>query len=167
MDNDFYKIYGAEGSHDGIIKLSDRHCVIIYGYGTDDLGGWNWRKDYDHVPSISEVRNDIEALVNAQTDEIILNGLVWNGKPVYLSSENQFNFKAANDLCIHTGGANLPMKLKLGEDVNGNAVYHTFTKAEVLDGFVTSIFGHILSAIRDGWAEKYSVDYSLYEIQEP
>ena len=51
--------------------LSEKNCVIFYGYGTDDLGGWNWRKDYDHIPTVAEVRADIEALVNAKTDEVI------------------------------------------------------------------------------------------------
>jgi len=167
MNNEFYKVYGAESSHNGIVKLSDRNCVILYGYGTDDLGGWNWRKDYDHIPTVAEVRADIEALINAQTDYRILTGCVWNGKPVWLSAENEFNFKAAADLADKTDGGILPIKFKLGEDENGEPVYHTFTKKEVLADFASKIFLHIQTAIKAGWDEKDSVDYSLYQISEP
>lgn len=167
MTNGFVKVYGAEAAQNGIIVLSEKNCVIFYGYGTDELGGWNWRKDYDHIPTVAEVRSDIEALVNDQTDEIILTGLKWNGKPVYLSSENQFNFKAAHDLAKETEGAILPIKFKLGEDENGEPVYHTFTKVEVLADFVTHIFTHIQTTIKAGWTEKDSIDYSLYQVSEP
>ena len=167
MKNDFYKVHGAEAAQNGIIALSETHCVIFYGYGTDELGGWNWRKDYDHIPTIAEVRSDIEALVNKQTDDVILTGLKWNGKPVYLSSENEFNFKAAYDLAKETDGAILPIKFKLGEDENGDPVYHTFTKVDVLADFVTHIFTHIQTTIKAGWTEKDSIDYSLYQVAEP
>ena len=167
MTNGFVKVYGAEAAQDGIIVLSEKNCVIFYGYGTDELGGWNWRKDYDHIPTVAEVRADIEALVNAKTDEVILTGLKWNGKPVYLSSENQFNFKAAHDLADETGGAILPIKFKLGEAENGDPVYHTFTKTETLADFVSSIFVHIQGTIKAGWTEKDSIDYSLYQVSEP
>ncbi len=167
MTNGFVKVYGAEAAQDGIIVLSEKNCVIFYGYGTDELGGWNWRKDYDHIPTVAEVRADIEALVNTQIDAAILTGLRWNGKPVYLSSENQFNFKAAHDLAEETDGAILPIKFKLGEDENGDSVYHTFTKTETLADFVSSIFVHIQGTIKAGWTEKDSIDYSLYQVAEP
>ncbi len=162
----FYKVYGAETAQNGIIVLNKRKCVIFYGYGTDENGGWNWRKDYDHIPTVAEIRTDIEALINLHTDEVILTGLKWNGKPVYLSSENEFNFKAAYDLAKETEGAILPMKFKLGEEANGDPVYHTFTKVEVLADFVSTIFTHIQSTIRAGWNEKDSIDYSPYQVPE-
>ena len=36
--------------------------------------------------------------------------------PVWLSSENQFNYKAAYDLAVQTGGATLPVTFKFGTD---------------------------------------------------
>lgn len=110
MNSEFFKIYGAKERQDGIVVLSSNKACIYVGFGKDSEdaeSGYNWRKDYDHIPTIAEVKADIEALINAHTDATILTGFSWNGKPVYLSSENQFNFKAAYDLAFQTDGANL------------------------------------------------------------
>lgn len=167
MNTDFFKVYGAEKRQDCIVRLGTNKCVLYVGYGTDDnLNGYRWRKDYDHTPDISEVKADIEALINAHTDAKILTGFSWNGKPVYLSSENQFNFKAAYDLAYQTDSANLPAKFKLGEDEDGNPVYHTFTKTEVLADFVMRAFAFINAALKEGWTEKDSIDYSMFTLSD-
>ena len=169
MKAGFFKVYGASERQDSIVKLNENKYVVFYGFGKDTEEaetGYKWRRDYDHKPTIAEIRHDVEELVNAQTDAKILSGLVWNGKPVYLSTENQFNFKAAHDLAYQTDGANLPIKFKLGENADGEPVYHTFTKKEVLADFVAKIFAHIQNAIKAGWNEKDSMDYSVYEVNE-
>lgn len=165
MNSEFFKIYGAKERQDGIVVLSSNKACIYVGFGkdADDAeSGYNWRKDYDHIPTIAEVKADIEALINAHTDAKILTGFSWNGKPVYLSSENQFNFKAAYDLAFQTEGANLPAKFKVGEDAEGNPVYHTFTKTEVLADFVMRAFAFINTTLKEGWQEKDSIDYSVF-----
>lgn len=164
MKNDFYKVYGAEAAQNGIIVLSETHCVIFYGYGTDDLGGWNWRKDYDHIPTVAEVRADIEALVNAQTDERILGGMKWRGMNVWLAQENQMNIKAAYDLAFQTNGATLPIRFKIGED-NGEPEYFDFEDLETFGDFYMSCIDYIQRCIMEGWNAKDEVDYSLYQIQ--
>lgn len=165
MNTDFFKVYGAQKRQDGIVVLSSKKSIIYVGYGKDsddDENGYNWRKDYDYIPEISEIKADIEALINSHTDAKILTEFSWNGKPVYLSSENQFNFKAAYDLALQNDGANLPAKFKIGEDADGNAVYHTFTKTDVLGDFIMKAFAFINTALKEGWAEKDSIDYSLF-----
>lgn len=169
MNKQFFKIYGAKERQDGVLKLSEKKYVIYFGFGKDSEdaeSGYNWRKDYDHIPTIAEIKADIEALVNSQTDTTILTGFSWNGKPVYLSTENQFNFKAAYDLAFQSNGANLPIKFKLGENEDGTPVYHTFTKTEVLADFMMKVFTFINDTLKDGWALKDSVDYSVYTITE-
>lgn len=165
MTSDFFKIYGAKERQDGIVVLSSNKACIYVGFckdSEDAESGYNWRKDYDHIPTIAEVKADIGALINAHTDAKILTGFSWNGKPVYLSSENQFNFKAAYDLAFQTEGANLPTKFKLGEDSDGTPVYHTFTKIDVLADFVMKVFAFINTTLDDGWQEKDSIDYSVF-----
>lgn len=165
MKTDFFKIYGAHERQDGLVVLSEKNSAIYVGFGKDnaeDESGYNWRKDYDHIPDVAEIKADIDALINSHTDAKILTGFSWNGKPVYLSTENQFNFKAAYDLAYQTDGANLPAKFKLGEDAEGNPVYHTFTKTEVLADFVMRAFAFINNALKEGWTEKDSIDYSLF-----
>ena len=80
---------------------------------------YHWRKHYDHKPSENELVEDVIGLINQETDRMILQGFKWNGKNVWLSLENQINFRAQYDLCIQTDGMNLPLKLKLGEREDG------------------------------------------------
>lgn len=155
---EFFKC-GAERRQDGLTRLSDTNYLLIFGYGEEDGQGYNWRKYYDHLPTASELRADIEAIINGETDRKILTGMVWNGKPVYLSQENQMNFKATYDLAVQNNGSVLPVKFKLGEDADGKPVYHTFNKVEPMSDFITKCVAHINTAARDGWDAKDAVDY--------
>ena len=64
----------------------------------------------DHAPQRADVVKMVNDHINAKTDEKILSGFVWRDNPVWLSSENQFNFKAAYDIAVQTGGMNLPAR---------------------------------------------------------
>ena len=160
MNKDFYKVYGVNERQDKIVRLSETNYLLIFGFGKDGDNGYNYRKNYDHKPTIEELKEDIEILINKETDATILGGFVWNGKSVYLSTENQINFKAAYDLAVQTDGATLPIKFKLGEDVDGKSVYHTFQKLEAFTDFYTKAFAYISKCLNEGWTEKDGVDYS-------
>lgn len=165
MNTKFFKVYGASERRDGKVVISPKKCAIFYGYGKDSEKarvGYNWRKDYDHIPKVEEIKADIISLINSQTDKKILTGFTWNDTPIYLSTENQINFKAAYDLAIQTDGANLPVKFKIGEDRKGSAIYYTFDNKEVLAAFISSVFKFINNTLQEGWNEKDSVDYSLF-----
>lgn len=116
-----------------------------------------------HKPTLDEIKEVILEYINAQIDMNIASGFVWNGKPVWLSMENQFNFKAACDKAVKKDGENLPVKFKLGQDANGNPVYHTFESVEELSAFVDLAEEYVHQCIIDGWARKDSVDWSEYE----
>ena len=161
--SDFYKV-GAEKRQDQVIKIGVKNYLLIYGYGTDEDGnGYNFRKNYDHKPTKTELKEDITQLIDGITDSKILQGFRWNAVSVYLSTENQMNFKAAFDLNMQTGGLMLPVKFKLGEDTEGNAVYHTFENMEDFTDFYTSAVSYINQCLNEGWAEKDSLDMSSYE----
>lgn len=155
---------GSQERHDELYKLSANNYVLFVGYGEENGQGYVWRKDYDHKPGEQELRADINGLINTLTDYKILTGFVWNGKPVYLSQENQMNFKAAHDLAVQTEGAILPVKFKLGEDEDGKPVYHTFTKVESMQDFILKTFAYINKCTNDGWVEKDGIDYSKFNI---
>lgn len=158
------KIYGAEGRQDGLYKIGREKYELIFGYGQDGDNGFNYRKRYKYIPTAEELKADIEATINAETDEKILTGFSWNGKNVYLSSENQFNFKAAYDLAVQSGGASLPIKFKLGEEANGAPVYHTFERMDEFSDFYTKAIAFVNITLNEGWLEKDAVDYhSLLE----
>lgn len=161
--SEFYKV-GAEKRQDQVIKIGVKNYLLIYGYGTDEDGnGYNFRKNYDHKPTKTELKEDITQLIDGITDSKILQGFRWNEVSVYLSTENQMNFKAAFDLNMQTGGLMLPVKFKLGEDAEGNAVYHTFENMEDFTDFYTSAVSYINQCLNEGWAEKDSLDMSSYE----
>ena len=67
-------------------------------------------------PGPDTIKSVITGWYNDQTDREILSGFVYEEMPVWLSGENQFNYKAAYDLAVQTGGATLPVTFKFGTD---------------------------------------------------
>lgn len=157
--SDFYRV-GAEKRQDQVIKIGVKNYLLIFGYGIDEDGnGYNMRKNYDHKPTKTELKEDITQLIDGTTDSNILQGFRWNEVNVYLSTENQFNFKAAYDLAVQSKGAMLPVTFKLGEDDGCNAVYHTFETMDDFTDFYSKAIQWVNGCIADGWKEKDSVDY--------
>ena len=117
--------------------------------------------EFQHKPTADEIRQTIIAWCNQQTDEAILSGFEYDGNMVWLSSENQFNYKAAYDLAVQTDGATLPVTFKLGTDEQ--PVYKVFDNLEELAGFYTAAMLHIRHALEAGWRKKDALDLSLYE----
>lgn len=66
---------------------------------------------------------------------------------------------SAHRFLTTTGGATLPVTFKLGEDENGNAVYHTFKTMDDFSDFYSKAVRWVNGCIADGWIEKDSVDY--------
>lgn len=66
--------------------------------------GVNWYEEevLYHIPQIDEVKEIITAWHNKQVDGAILRGCRWNDIPVWLSMENQFNYKSVFDLAAMT-----------------------------------------------------------------
>lgn len=122
-------------------------------------------QDMDHRPTLDEIKALVIGWYNSLVDEQIVSGFSWNGKPVWLSAENQMNFKAAYDIARDTSGATLPVKFKLGEDADGKPVYHTFTKLEPLADFISRAFAYINQKLNEGWRLKDSIDFSIYEAE--
>lgn len=154
------------------IKEDASRVIISYGYVEVDEENATWLEIYIYkkqvsLVSLSDVKNAIIADINDRTDEKILSGFVWNEKPVWLSSENQFNFKAAYDVAVQTEGQSLPVKFKLGETSEGEPVYHTFTSLTAFTDFYTRAIAYINQCLVDGWAEKDAIDFSPYEAMFP
>lgn len=161
------KVYGSPKRQDGLYKVGRNKYELIYGFGKDreeDATGWNYRERFDHRPTLDEIRATIIAQINADTETRILTQFSWNGKPVWLSKENQYNYKAAYDLAYQTDGAILPIRFKLGEDEDGNAIYHTFTKIEPFSDFITKMITFSNTLLNEGWKEKDSIDYSKFDL---
>lgn len=154
--NGFEKHYdGSEEPRNLLLVNSERESVLFYGQGSDEIGGYRWKKEYDHRPTLAEVKSDIETLINEKVSEEILEGMEYEGDTVWLSSENQLNFMSS---------VSVPVRLKVGETAEGQPVYKTFETAESLTAFRQAVATHINSCLAAGWAEKDGVDYECFNI---
>lgn len=126
-----------------------------------NLGIWE-EFCFNHKPSESEIKDIIISYYNTKVEENILGGYQWNGYHIWLSSENQFNYKAAYDLAVQTNGATLPLKFKFGETTSPE--YHVFEDLNELQEFYMGAIAHIQTVLNEGWAVKDSIDWKLYEI---
>lgn len=113
------------------------------------------------VPNLQDIKLFILSWYNKDIDSKILSGFVWNDMSIWLSSENQFNYKAAYDLAIQTNGASLPVTFKFG--TTENPIYHTFNTIEELSDFYTKAIAYVNQTLADGWSKKDNIDWSVYE----
>lgn len=118
-------------------------------------------EDILHKPTLQEVKDIVLGGINKQTDEAILGGFKWKDMQVWLSSENQFNYKAAYDLAFQTNGASLPTVFKFG--TTEEPIYYKFDNLEELTDFYTKALTYINEQLAIGWYKKDSVDWSAYE----
>lgn len=112
-------------------------------------------------PTVASIKNIILNWLNNEIDNKILSGFTWKDYPVWLSSENQFNYKAAYDLAVQTEGGNLPVKVKFGS--TDTPQYHTFETLEDFADFFTSAMTYINNTLAEGWEKKDTIDFSVYE----
>jgi hypothetical protein len=160
----FEKIYGAKERQDGLTKIGREKYEARYGYGEDAAGnGYNWAAQFKgRKPSVAELKTAILQLVNDATDERILTGYKYDGKQVWLSTENQFNYKAAYDLAVQTEGKSLPFTVKVG--TTDEPEYITFETPDDMKAFYVGGLEYVQKCLADGWTEKDSVDWTKYEI---
>lgn len=96
-----------------------------------------------------------------RTDELILSGFIQKDMSVWLSSENQFNYKAAYDLAVQTNGANLPQVFKFGDTLN--PIYYKFETVEDIADFYTKASTYINQVLAVGQAKKDNINWDDYK----
>ena len=115
-----------------------------------------------HKPTEAELRKLFTKYYNDITDNKILSGFVWNEMPVWLSEENQRNYKAAYDIAVQKNGATLPVEFKFGtEDTPMYQIFHT---VEELEKFYLPAVSYVQQCLAEGWRKKDAIDYSLYKV---
>lgn len=125
-----------------------------------NLGTWTemWLSG---KPSIEQVKGIVLNAMNKEIDQKILSGFIWKDMSVWLSSENQFNYKAAYDLAVMSQGQSLPVTFKFGS--TDSPVYYTFESLEDISDFYVSAMTYINTCLAEGWKKKDSIDWSVYE----
>ena len=156
------KRYGATERSDRLMKIGRNKWELIYGYGTDGVSGWTYRERFEYKPTLEEIKEIIIAQVNRNVEEKILCGLMWRDMPIWLSTENQFNYKAAYDLAVQTGGQSLPVKFKFGTD--DEPCYHTFQTVEELTDFYVQSIKYIQGKLDIGWDKKDAFSLDSYRV---
>lgn len=117
--------------------------------------------EFDHKPTTDEVKGTVIGWYNSQIDSEIVSGFRYGDNMVWLSSENQFNYKASYDLAIQTAGQCLPVTFKFGTD--DSPVYHTFSSLDELTDFYTKAMQHVQNTLASGWRKKDSFDLNMYQ----
>lgn len=113
-------------------------------------------------PSDEYIKNVVLDYYNKKIDNNILSGFVWKEMPVWLSSENQFNYKAAYDLAVQTQGQSLPITFKFGTTLE--PVYYTFETLEDFSDFYISAITYINNCLNNGWKEKDAINWDDYKV---
>lgn len=155
-----------------IIDLGDR-VKIAFDYETfydedeegnkmpSNVGTWT-EAIIKPKPSLEQIKTFILDAINKRTDENILSGFIWRDNQVWLSRENQFNYKASYDLAVQNNGANLPTVFKFG-DID-NPTYYKFDNIEDLEDFYLKATKFINEQLAIGWAKKDSINWEEYKL---
>ena len=125
-----------------------------------NLGTW-YETWLSGKPSIEQVKGVVLNALNKDIDQKILSCFIWKDMSVWLSSENQFNYKAAYDLAVMSQGKSLPVIFKFGS--TDNPVYYAFETLEDISDFYVSAMAYINKTLAEGWKKKDSIDWSVYE----
>lgn len=154
------KIYGGEGTPliQCINPMLNRWMVLWNMYYEDDQCTF-MAEVINHKPTLQEIKDIILAWYNTDIDRRIISGFVWKGIPVWLSMENQFNYKAAFDIAAQSEGKILPT-FKFG--TTENPVYYEFESFEDLQDFYLKAMGYVTQTLSDGWNTKDTIDWDVY-----
>ena len=150
----------VNGKKTSFAPIREDGSRITICYGLNKLSGdlYEWFEVYLPKKQLSQLTlADVKAAIIADIDERIksqiIGGMIWSGKPVWLSIENQLNFTHAV----------APVTMKIGEKEDGTAVYEDFVDAEQLAAFCTTCNNHKQNTLAAGWEEKDSIDWAPYE----
>lgn len=128
--------------------------------GENGVEGVTFYETELYSPTFEQIQETVLNGYNAIIDERIANGFEWKGMKVWLSRENQFNYKAAYDLAIQMQGVNLPITFKFGTTINPQ--YYVFNTLDELQDFYLSAMKYINDTLSAGWIEKDSIDWMPY-----
>ena len=148
-----------------LIECIDKYKNIYrirYDITEEEYGISYEEYEFNHKTSLDEIKDVILDYYNSKIDETIISGFIWNEMQIWLTTENQFNYKATFDLAMQTNGSNLPIVFKFG--TTSEPIYYSFTTIEELNDFYTKAIAYINATLKTGWNEKDAIDWTLYNI---
>jgi hypothetical protein len=140
-----------------LVKEEGTRVVIAYGLQEEEgkeLATWHevYCPKKQGKPTFEAAKAAIIADINARITERIVGGMTFEGKPVWLSIENQINFTTAT----------APCRLKIGEEADGTPVYHDFETKAQLKAFNDACLAWKNEQLEAGRAEKEGIDWTPY-----
>lgn len=155
------KIHGGEDTPliQCINPILDK-WMVLWAIGYEDNSFTFMAEEIGHKPTLQEIKDIVLGWCNADIDNRILSGFVWKGIPIWLSMENQFNYKTAYDIAAQSGGEILPT-FKFG--TTESPVYYKFESLEDLKDFYISAMSYVTDTLATGWQEKDKIDWTVYE----
>lgn len=131
--------------------------------GKEDGSATYMEEEFIGKPSPEAIKSVVIGWYNQQIEETILSGFVYEDMPVWLSTENQFNYKVVYDLAVQTKGSTLPVVFKFGTDEQ--VQYRIFGTLEELDDFYKKAMTHVQDTLTDGWEKKDAFNPELYRVE--
>lgn len=172
------KMFGMKSDF-AYLKEDASRIVVGYDYKEIDDSHAEWFEIYFYKaqiakPTLEQIKEAIDADIDSQTDEKILNGYQWtilhgedqgNVVKVWLSKENQNNFKAKHDVAKeYPNLVTWPMKYKVSEDAETKRpIYEYFDNMEELVQFYIGGLNYIETTYNAGWDRKDGIDMEAYE----
>ena len=132
---------------------------VRWDFSSDDNS--YMEEEFKYKPSLEEIKNLITSYCNDDVKQKILSGFSWKGYKVWLSTENQLNYKASHDLAVLKDGVNLPVTFKFGDEYAPD--YHTFSTVEELSDFYSKAVEYINNTLSAGWLKKEQIKWELYQ----
>lgn len=161
------KVQGSK-SYYSPVRVDFTRIVISYNPQEVSETDYTWNElvyyQKQGIPSFEQIKEDIIADANNEVKNTIISGFTWLHMPVWLSTENQANYKNALDIALQTDGSNLPITFKFGTDES--PVYYTFDTVDSLKDFWVACSKHITDAISEGWRVKDNINWDDYKFLE-
>ncbi|MDM1523852.1 hypothetical protein HX088_11300 [Empedobacter sp. 225-1] len=113
--------------------------------------------------AIETIKTTINNYYNEKCSDEILKGFKLDSDIVWLSSENQINYKIYYDFALFNHQNDLefkPIKIKIGDETNTK--YHTFESFNDFQKFVFDYTEHIQNTISKYWDLKDSIEWEKY-----
>ena len=157
------KAIGNSSKYIECINPKKNKWKIRWDFQTQDEGiVEDMEEDFDHKPTDDEIKDIIVKWHNSEIDKEIISGFTWNGLPIWLSMENQFNYKTAFDAAVMSNSATLPVTFKFGSD--DNPTYYEFKTIEELSDFYYKAIAYVQSVLQKGWNQKDSFNIKNYQV---
>lgn len=115
---------------------------------------------FNSIPSVEDIKDLFISYYNTQCDLEIASGFIYDGNIVWLTLENQLNYKIALDLASQENFKTVKFKIGTLEE----PVYVTFESYEELNNFVKDIHTYISQTLQKYWEIKDNLDWSKYKI---